>query len=145
MKKFIIKLIQKIKMLFLGLKPEYKKALTLAVTIIDGIYHAIDNPVADIITGLTPTTIDDKTLVWLRAYLPDFLKRFKLFAEVEGLTDPKDIILKVSEILQSLDYADKNGERLKMAVALAIDITSDGKLDWADAVKIIQSLKDKSI
>lgn len=145
MKNFIKRLIAGIKALFTSLKPQYKQALTLAVAVVDGVYSAIDNPVADVVTSLTPTTIDDKTLVWLRAYLPDFLKRFKLFAEVQYLTDPQEIIIKVSEILQSLDYADRNGERLKMAVALAIDITADGKLDWADAVKIIQSLKDKSI
>jgi len=145
MKTFIKTLIAKIKVLFSKLNPKYKNALTLAVTVVDGIYSAIDNPVADIITSLTPTGIDDKTLLWLRAYLPGFLKRFRLFAEVANLTDPTEIVKKVSEILQSLDYADRNGERLKIAVALAIDITQDGKLDWADAVKIIQSLKDRSI
>lgn len=145
MKNFIKRIITSIKALFTSLKPQYKKALTLAVAIVDGIYTTIDNPVTDVFTSLTPTTIDEKTLAWLRAYLPDFLKQFKLFAEVQNLTDPKEIIIKVSAILQNLDQADRNGERLKMAVALAIDITADGKLSWADAVKIIQSLKDKSI
>lgn len=145
MKNFIKKLVEKIKSLFNGLRPGYKKALKAAVAVVDAIYQASNSPVVDIITVITPTVADDKLVTWLRNYLPDFLKRFKLFAEVSELTDPQEIIVKVSEILQSLDYADRNGERLKLAVALAIDITADGKLDWADAVKIIQALKDKSI
>jgi len=145
MKKIIKILIAKIKALFTSLSPKYKQALKTAVAVVDAIYIAIDNPAADVITTLTPTAIDDKLLQWLRTNLPDFLKQFKLFAEVTELTDPQEIMLKVSKILQGLDYADKNGERLKLAVALAIDITADGKLNWADAVKIIQSLKDKTI
>lgn len=145
MKNFIKKLIESIKSLFSGLSSHYKNALKLAIAVVDALYVAVENPSADLITSLTPTTLDDKLLIWLRAYLPSFLKQFKLFAEVADLTDPQEIIIKVSEILQSLNQADKNGERLKIAVALAIDITADGKLDWADAVKIIQALKDKSI
>ena len=145
MKNFIKRLVAVIKSLFVGLSSKYKTALKLAVAVVDALYVAVDNPAADIITTLTPTVLDDKLLLWLRAYLPNFLKQFKIFASVADLTDPQEIIVKVSEILQSLDYADKNGERLKIAVALAIDITADGKLDWADAVKIIQALKDKSI
>ena len=145
MKKFIKKLIQLIKGIFTSLSPAYKKALTLSVAVVDVIYSAIDNPMADVLVTLTKNKIDDQALIWLRERLPDFLKQFKLFAEVADLHDPQLIIMKVSEILQGLDWADKNGERLKMATALAIEITADGKLDWTDAVKIIQSLKDKSI
>lgn len=145
MKNFIKKLIQKIKAIFLALSPVYKRALTIAVAVVDVIYKAIDNPGADVLVALTKNNVDDKALTWLRQRLPDFLKQFKLFAEVANLTDPQEIVLKVSEILQNLDWADRNGERLKIATALAIEITADGKLDWPDAVKIIQSLKDKSI
>ncbi len=145
MKTFIKKLIEKIKALFQVLAPSYKKALIFAVAVVDTVYTAINNPMADVLVTLTKNTTDDKILAWLRDRLPTFLKQFKLFAEVADLTDPQEIVLKVSEILQNLDKADRNGERLKMAVALAVEITADGKLDWADAVKIIQSLKDKSI
>lgn len=145
MKNFIKKLIEKIKSIFSALSPAYKRALTVAVAVVDVIYTAIDNPMADVLVTLTKNKVDDAALHWLRNRLPEFLKQFKLFAEVADLTDPQEIVLKVSEILQSLDWADKNGERLKIATALAIEITADGKLDWADAVKIIQSLKDKSI
>ena len=145
MKNFIRKLIEKIKAIFSSLAPAYKRALTIAVAVVDVIYKAVENPGADVIVALTKTEIDDQALAWLRQKLPDFLKQFKLFAEASNLSDPQEIILKVSEVLQSLSWADKNGERLKIATALAIEITSDGKLDWADAVKIIQSLKDKSI
>lgn len=145
MKNFIKKLIEKIKALFQVLAPSYKKALIFAVAVVDTVYTAIDNPMADVLVTLTKNTTDDKILAWLRKRLPTFLKQFKLFAEVADLTDPQEIVLKVSEILQNLEKADRNGERLKMAVALAVEITADGKLDWADAVKIIQSLKDKSI
>jgi len=145
MKNFIKKLIEKIKALFQVLAPSYKKALIFAVAVVDTVYTAINNPMADVLVTLTKNTTDDKILAWLRDRLPTFLKQFKLFAEVADLTDPQEIVLKVSEILQNLEKADRNGERLKMAVALAVEITADGKLDWADAVKIIQSLKDKSI
>ncbi|WP_343530847.1 hypothetical protein [Pedobacter sp.] len=145
MKNFIKKLIEKIKALFQVLAPSYKKALIFAVAVVDTVYTAINNPMADVLVTLTKNTTDDKILAWLRERLPTFLKQFKLFAEVADLTDPQEIVLKVSEILQNLEKADRNGERLKMAVALALEITADGKLDWADAVKIIQSLKDKSI
>lgn len=145
MKNFIKKLIEKIKAIFSALSPAYKRALTIAVAVVDVIYSAIDNPMADVLVALSKNKVDDAALLWLRNRLPEFLKQFKLFAEVADLTDPQEIVLKVSEILQSLDWADKNGERLKIATALAIEITADGKLDWADAVKIIQSLKDKSI
>ena len=145
MKNFLKKLIGAIKSLFTGLSKKYKSALQVSVAVVDAIYHAIDNPVVDVITGLTPTVADEKVIAWLRGYLPDFIKQFKLFASLSDLTDPQEIILRVSEILQGMEVADKNGERLKMAVALAMDITADGKLDWADAVKIIQALKDKSI
>lgn len=145
MKNFIKKLIEKIKAIFTALAPRYKRALTVAVAVVDVLYKAIDNPGADVLVALTKNNVDDKALAWLRQRLPDFLKQFKLFAAVADLTDPQEIVLKVSEILQSLDWADRNGERLKIATALAIEITADGKLDWADAVKIIQSIKDKSI
>lgn len=145
MKNLIKKLVAMIKSLFGGLSPKYKAALQTAVVVIDAIYNASKSPAVDVITAITPTTVDDNIVRWLRTSLPDWLKEFKLFTEVLDLTDPQEIILKVSEILQGLDVPDRNGERLKLAVALAIDLTADGKLDWADAVKVIQALKDKSI
>ncbi|MGJ1328479.1 hypothetical protein [Sphingobacterium multivorum] len=143
--KFIKKLVEKIKAIFSTLSPGYKRALSIAVTVVDVIYQAVDNPATDFLVSLTSNKVDDAAVAWLRARLPDFLKQFKLFAEIADLTDPHEIVLKVSEILQAMDWADRNGERLKLATALAIEITADGKLDWADAVKIIQSIKDKSI
>ncbi|MBY0245840.1 MAG: hypothetical protein K2Q03_10325 [Sphingobacteriaceae bacterium] len=145
MKRFIKRLVEFIKGLFKNLSKEYKQALSVAVYVVDGLYNLVDNPVADVVTAITPTSVDDRVVMWLRDKLPTFLKQFKLFAEVADLTEPEEIIKKVSEILHTLSPADKNGERLKIAVALAIEITEDGKLDWADAVKIIQALKDKSI
>lgn len=145
MKNFIKNLVEKIKAFFSALSPSYKRALTVAVVVVDVIYKAVDSPAADFLVSLTKNKVDDAAVAWLRERLPDFLKQFKLFAEVSDLTDPNEIVLKVSEILQGLDWADRNGERLKIATALAIEITADGKLDWADTVKIIQAIKDKSI
>lgn len=145
MKNLLKKIVAGIKALFAGFRSNYKDAMLLAIEVVDLVNNAVNSPAVDVITAITPTLIDDKGAQWLRYYLPNFLKQFKLFASVADLTDPQEIILKVSEILQSLDQVDKNGERLKLAVALAIDITADGKLDWKDAVKIIQALKDKSI
>lgn len=145
MKNFIKNLVEKIKAFFSALSPSYKRALTVAVVVVDVIYKAVDSPATDFLVSLTKNKVDDAAVTWLRERLPDFLKQFKLFAEVSDLTDPQEIVMKVSEILQGLDWADRNGERLKLATALAIEITADGKLDWSDAVKIIQALKDKSI
>lgn len=145
MKKFIKNLIAKIAALFNAITPRYKTALTVAVNVIDALDAAVQNPAADIFVTITPTPGDDMLLKWLRVYLPNFLLQFKLFAELSTLGNTQEIIVKASEILQSLNQHDRNGERLKLATALAIDIAADGKIDWADAVKIIQALKDKSI
>jgi hypothetical protein len=145
MKKFIKNLIAKIATLFKAIAPRYKTALTVAVNVIDALDAAIKNPAADIFVAITPIPGDDMMLKWLRVYLPNFLLQFKLFAQLSHLTDTQEIIIKASEILQGLDQHDRNGERLKLATALAMDIAADGKIDWADAVKIVQALKDKSI
>lgn len=145
MKKVIKNLIAKIKSLFNAITPRHKAILKIAVSVIDALNDAAKNPAADFFVALTPTPADDVTLRWVRAYLPNFLLQFKLFAELSELSNAQEIIVKASEIIQSLNEHDRNGERLKLATALAIDIAKDGKIDWADAVKIVQALKDKSI
>lgn len=145
MKKFIRSLIAKIAALFNAITPPYKTALSVAVNVIDALSAAVQSPAADIFVNTTRPKVDDVLLKWLRVYLPNFLLQFKVFAELSELKNPQEIIIKASEILQSLNQHDRNGERLKLATALAIDIAADGKIDWADAVKIVQALKDKSI
>ena len=58
---------------------------------------------ADVFVTITPAKGDDLMLKWLRFYLPNFLLQFKVFAELSTLTNKQEIIVKASEILQSLN------------------------------------------
>jgi hypothetical protein len=131
-----------IKKAFDGLKPEFKNAIHVGVTIVDKMKSFTESPVAGVITALIPGDLDDKIKEKLREYLPKILIEMKLADSCTGLSDPNEIVACAVKTLQQIggdwisDDAKKNFYD-SLAVLIA-QVASDGKLSWDDAKAVIK-------
>jgi hypothetical protein len=123
------------------IKPDAEKAARVAVKVVDIIYDLAKSPGASFVVGLTKEKWDDAVLAAVLKFLPRITERLRLIQYLADL--PIDqMAAGVSRALRDMSVEDRNGERLKMAVALAIELTADGDLSYADAVKLVQVIKD---
>ncbi|KAA5532639.1 hypothetical protein F0919_17820 [Taibaiella lutea] len=134
---FLKKIWEGIKDLFDGLLPELKQAIHIGVTVVENIKNVIDNPVVDILTAIIPTDIDDKVKEWLRAELPNILKKLKLVEACSDETDPNRILQCALKTLEELDGDFKSAFLHDLSILIA-QVAADGKLDWKDATYLLQ-------
>lgn len=134
---FLSKIWDHIKVLFGALPKELKNAVHIGVTVVEGIKAAIDSPVADILTQIIPTDIDDNIKTWLRAKLPEILTELKLADSCTGLTDPNEITACAVKVLGGLG-ADIQSAFFHNLSVLVAQVAADGKLTWADGVYLLQ-------
>lgn len=139
LKKFLHDLFTTIGHFFEGILPALKRAVHYGVTITDAVRNFdLKNPgVADVLTAIIPGTWDDDLKVKLRAALPKIVLELRLVENAEGLTDPNEIMLAAVAFIQQLD-GDYQSATLHSLSIFAAQVAADGKLDWADAVLLLQ-------
>ena len=125
--------------LFHAIAPELKKAIHVGVTIADAIKtFDINNPqVADILTALIPGTWDDNLKNLIRTNLPKIVVELRLVDAASGLTDPQEIMAAAVKLIQQLD-GDYHSAALHDLSIIVAQVAADGKLDWHDAVYLLQ-------
>lgn len=139
MKKILRKIVDFIKRLFTQVNPVLQKAISIGAEITERIkdFDAKAPLVADIITGLIPGTIDDTIKNKLREYLPKIAVQLRLVEATKGLTDPNEIMLAAVKVIQQMDKDYRNGFLHQFAI-LAANVAADGKLNWSDAVYLME-------
>lgn len=131
-----------IKKAFEGLKPEFKTAIHIGVSVVDKMKTFVESPTADVLTAIIPGDLDDKIKEQLRKYLPRIVTEMKLAEQCTELTDPNEIVACAINTLQQIggdwisDDAKKNFYD-SLAVLIA-QVASDGKLTWDDAKAVIK-------
>jgi hypothetical protein len=134
---FLKKILQGIKKLFEGLKPELKKAIEIGVNIVEKIKDFVASPGADVITMLIPGDVDDKIKEKLREVLPKIFAEMKLVESCAGETDPNKIVECGIKTLQQISGDFQSAFLHDLSILIA-QVAADGKLTWSDAVYILQ-------
>jgi hypothetical protein len=137
LKSFLHKIGEFFHNLFEGLKPKLQNAVHWGVVITENLKNAIDSQVADIITAIIPGELDDKIKDKLREALPKIVVELRLVDTTMGLTDPQEIMAAAVKVIQQLD-GDYKSAFLHDFSILAAQVAADGKLDWDDAVYLLQ-------
>jgi len=135
--KFLAHIWDAIKKLFEGLPEEFKNAIHIGVAVVEKIKEAVDSPVADIITAIIPTDIDDNIKQKLRDALPKILAQLQLAENCADLTNTADIVRCAIETLKGMEGDIKSAFWHDIAVLVA-QVASDGKLSWSDGVYVLQ-------
>jgi len=137
LKTFITKIWDEIKSLFDSFPAELQIAIHIGVEVTENIKNFVDSPVADVLTAIIPSDIDDDIKNWLRAKLPGILTELKLADSCAGLTDAGQITACAIKVLQGLDGDIKSAFLHNLSVFVA-QVAADGKLTWSDGVEILQ-------
>lgn len=130
---------QGIKHIFDGLLPVLKQAVHWGVVITDAIktFDANHPDVADILTAIIPGNADDNVKTKLREALPKIVVEMRLVDATLGLTDPNEIMKAALKVIEQLDGDYKSAVLHNLSI-LTAQVVSDGKLDWKDAVYLLQ-------
>lgn len=137
LKSFFQRIISEIKELFQGLLPELKEAIEIGVKVVENIKAAVDSPVADILTAIIPTDIDETIKIQLRAHLPKILIELRLVQDCSDETDPDKIVACALRTIQQLEGDFKSAFLHDLSILIA-QVAADGRLDWKDGVYILQ-------
>lgn len=145
-KSFISKTFSNIAKLFNGLQDELKSAVHIGAVVTEAIKtFDVNNPVAaDVLTALIPGDLDDKVKQLLRKHLPGIAIELRLVDATCKLSDPNEIMLSAVKVIQQLegDYSNAFLHNLSIIVA---QVAADGKLDWKDAVYLLQWYYDNNV
>lgn len=131
--KFLKKLWESIKALYLKLKPETKRAIVIAIDVTSRLNNFVNSGAADIITALIPGTADDRLKEKLRVIIPEVLKSLKL-AE-NALDNPEEIIKEAVEKLKDLDGDAKRGFLHIIAAMITRKLAN---IEWSDTVAVVE-------
>jgi hypothetical protein len=141
MKKIINSVLTWVTHLFKGLTPALKKAVHIGVVITDAIktFDTANPLAADIVTAIIPGDLDDKVKERLRANLPKIVIQLKLVDATLGLTNPGEILIAASKMLQQItsDWSIREGFLNNLSIVIA-QVASDGKLTWNDAAYLLK-------
>lgn len=142
LKTFLQEIKDAVEKFFNELDPELKKALDLAIKIVNAIKTWDDsNPlILDFITSLIEGNIDDEILAEIRIWLPKILIELRLIDS--EITDPNGAVLSATKVIQSLPTNVKNTILNSLAQLLAETI-SKGELTWEYLVYLVKGLYDK--
>lgn len=139
MKKFLKKIGEWIAKLFGNILPEVQKAIKLGVTITEAIKtFDTNNPfAADILTQIIPGDLDEKIKDKIREELPKIMVELKLVDATLGLTDPDEILIAATKVIQQLE-GDYSSAFLHNLSILISQVAADGKLNWSDSIILVE-------
>jgi hypothetical protein len=135
--KFLTKLWKTLQEFWTGIHPDLKDAIHTGVIITEAIKNFVESPVADVLTSLTKTTVDDKLKQALRLALPKILVQLKLAEAVAGQDDPEVITASAIKALQALDGNIKSAMLHNLSILIA-QVAADGKLTWSDGAYVLE-------
>jgi len=124
---------------FHSLVPALQKAIEIGVTVTDAVknFDTANPEVADILTAIIPGTIDDTIKAKLREELPKIAIELRLIGATINVSDPNEIMLAAVKVIQQMD-GDYKSAFLHNFSILAAQVAADGKLNWSDAVYLLE-------
>ena len=123
--------------LFHKVEDEVKKAIPVAINVVEQIKKVLDSPVADVITAIIPGDADDKLRAKLQLVLPGLILKFQLVAAIGDIADENE---KFQAILKAINLSPDETKNVFYhgLASLILESISDGKLSWSDATAICQ-------
>ena len=131
--KFLKKLWERIKALYLNLRPDTKHAIIVAIEVTSKLNNFVQSASADVLTAIIPGTLDDRMKEKLRIILPEVLKALKL-AET-GVDNPEAVILEAIKRLKELEGDAKSGILHVIAAMITRKLT---QIKWSDTVAVVE-------
>ena len=131
--KFITKLWERIKALYLSLKPETKRAIHIAIEVTTRLNNFVNSTEADILTAIIPGNADDRVKEKLRIILPKLLQELGLANEL--LSDSNGVMFDGIKAISKLKDDAKSGFLHIIAVMIARKLND---IKWSDAVATIE-------
>lgn len=128
--------------LFRSAFKQVQKYVVPSVQVVEAIKAVIDSPVADILTAVIPSGIDDAVKDQLRKYLPMVLQQLRIAEECMSLNEPDKIIACAITALQKYEGVAKHAQYLNIA-AMLTNCLSDGKLTWTEVIHLVQYTYDE--
>lgn len=134
-KSFLQSIAHFISRIWKDMTPIAKKSVAIAVSVVDAIKKfETDNPnIINFITSTIPGDVDEKIVAAIRAELPKAVVELKLIDATLGLTDPNEIVVAATKVIQQMSGDYKSATLNSLAIILT-RVAADGKIDWADAV-----------
>lgn len=136
------KIWQWIKGLFGKAEHMVHKYIMPAVTVVEALKTFVDSPVADILTAIIPSTVDDAVKITLRRVLPQVLLEMQIISDYEGnKDDPQKVIELVLERVKQLSPQAQATFWHALAVMIS-DCMTDGHLSFSEVVHLVQYTYD---
>lgn len=126
-----------IQSIFNKIPTELQSAIHTGVAITENIKRFVDSPVADVLTAIIPSEIDDRIKIILRAAIPKILAELRLIDTASEKSTPEEITLQGIKTLGALTKNSKNAFFHSLSVLIA-NIASDGRLTWDDGAYVIE-------
>ena len=131
--KFLKKLWEQIKALYLSLRPDTKHAIIVSIEVTTKLNNFVQSGTADILTAIIPGTLDDRMKDKLRIILPEVLKALHLAGYVSD--HPQEIVSEAIERLKKMEGDAKSGMLHIIASMITRKLT---KIKWSDTVAVVE-------
>lgn len=120
------------KKMFKGINEEAKKLLPIVIAATNQWKVFIDSPVADLITALIPSNIDDTIKEKMREKLPGVILKLQLAQVTTGIEDPNEQLKAILDVLKLSNDEAKKHFYHEFAYTF-LESMSDGKLSLSEA------------
>lgn len=119
--------------IFNGISDEAKQLIPEIINFVEKVKEVIDSPIPDILTALTPTTVDEAVLAKLREWLPKFLMQLDIANATANITDPLERANAILRLFKFSDEEMKNDFYHQLAYR-ALEFCSDGNLTRREVI-----------
>lgn len=124
-----------IKRVFISAGEVATKVVPLAIAVVEKVKTFVDGPAGDVITALIPGEADDRARDLLRVWLPKLLTGLALVPYDDHDLYNDDTIVEAIRKINAAP-ADVRKAFYHGLAALLVEILSDGKVDWSEAVAL---------
>lgn len=133
----IKKILEQIGTFFKGLKLNSKVWVHIAVDVVQKLKAITDSQEVDVITAITSSEWDDRTLTVIRTWIPRVLLELQMF---EAAVDEPDTNKTLLAILSKIQFSSQETRNIVWhgLCATILEKLSDGKFSWSDAVSLGQ-------
>lgn len=126
---------------FETISDDAKKLLPIGIGIVNKFKELLDSQIADVITELIPSDIDDKLKEKLREWLPRFLFKLDMANVTANIEDSNERLKAILGMFKFSDDEEKHDFYLKFGYRI-IEFMADGDLSRTEAIVLAQTYYD---
>lgn len=123
---------------FSKISDEAKRLIPVGIAIVNKFKELLDSDVADIITSLIPSDLDDKLKEKLREWLPLFLLKLDIANTTANIEDPNERLKAVLDMFKFSDIEERNDFYHKFGYRI-IEFLADGNLSRSEAIILAET------